>query len=153
MRRGHAKELSRLSKVSRLKIEKAPAANDAEKLRIVLDEMVYGAGVEARLFIQATEPLVKAGRIEAVRTWSKPGEEDHLGSATHEARRRTAAKATRSTRCVRRALPGSGWMGIVLTHGQQAKYQEWERQAAGTGCAADHDRSVHELLVGGGSAV
>jgi hypothetical protein len=49
---------------------------DAEKLKIVLDEMVFGAGVEARLFTQATEPVVKGTRIVAVRTWSKLGEEE-----------------------------------------------------------------------------
>ena len=49
---------------------------DAEKLKGVLDEMVTEAGVTARLFTQVTEPVVRGGRIMAVRTWSKSGEEE-----------------------------------------------------------------------------
>jgi hypothetical protein len=48
---------------------------DAEKLKVVLDEMLAEAGVQARLFTQATEPVVKGGRIAALRSWSKSGEE------------------------------------------------------------------------------
>jgi hypothetical protein len=49
---------------------------DAEKLKLVLDDMVREAGVRTRLFTQATEPVVKGGRITAVRTWSKSGQEE-----------------------------------------------------------------------------
>jgi len=49
---------------------------DAEKLKLLLDELLVEAGVSARLFTQVTEPVVKGDRITAVRTWSKSGEEE-----------------------------------------------------------------------------
>lgn len=49
---------------------------DAEKLKLVLDEMTAEAGVTVRLFTQATEPVVRGGRLVALRSWSKSGEEE-----------------------------------------------------------------------------
>ncbi|HOX06816.1 MAG TPA: FAD-dependent oxidoreductase [Planctomycetota bacterium] len=49
---------------------------DAERLKVLLDEKVSGAGVCARLFTQATEPVLHGRRIVALRTWSKSGAEE-----------------------------------------------------------------------------
>jgi hypothetical protein len=49
---------------------------DAERLKALQDEMVAGAGVCARLFTQATEPVLHGRRIAALRTWGKSGAEE-----------------------------------------------------------------------------
>ena len=48
---------------------------DAEKLKVVLDDFLAKAGVQARLFTQVTEPDVRKGLITGIRSWSKSGEE------------------------------------------------------------------------------
>lgn len=49
---------------------------DAEKLKLVLDEMTAAARVGTRYFTQVTEPVLRGNRIVAVQTWSKSGLEE-----------------------------------------------------------------------------
>jgi hypothetical protein len=49
---------------------------DAEKLKALLDDMVSEARIAMRYFTQVAEPVVRGGRILAVRTWSKSGLEE-----------------------------------------------------------------------------
>jgi hypothetical protein len=49
---------------------------NAESLKRLFDEMMLESGAALRLFTQATEPVVKRGRITALRTWSKSGQEE-----------------------------------------------------------------------------
>jgi hypothetical protein len=48
---------------------------DAEKLKVVYDDLLTRAKVNGRLFTEATEPDVKNGIITGIHTWSKSGEE------------------------------------------------------------------------------
>ncbi len=47
-----------------------------EKLKLLLDRMLLDSGAELRLFTQVTEPVLDGGRIAALKTWSKSGEEE-----------------------------------------------------------------------------
>ncbi len=46
---------------------------NAEKLKLLLDDLLLESGACLRLFTQVTEPVVEKGRIVALKTWSKSG--------------------------------------------------------------------------------
>lgn len=52
---------------------------DAEKLKVLLVDVLEASGVHLRLFTQITEPEVSNGVITALRSWSKSGEERWAG--------------------------------------------------------------------------
>jgi hypothetical protein len=54
---------------------------DAEKLKLLLDQLLVEANVQVRLFTMATEPVMDGGRIAAVQTWSKSGQEQWRAKA------------------------------------------------------------------------